>query len=55
MEGKGMNHIVKIEHIPDSQDMFIKIPEDILEKLDWKEGDKIDCLKDNNSWILKKI
>lgn len=33
----------------------IVIPPKIIEKLDWKEGDKLDCIVSGEKLIIKKL
>ena len=49
--------IVTLEEDPDNPDeLILPLPEEILKRLDWKEGDTLDW-KDNKdgTWSLKKI
>lgn len=39
----------------DGDDLIMPIPEQILQKLDWNEGDELEWIpQDNNTFIIKK-
>ena len=54
-ESKPGREILTVEEDPDSGDLFIALPQELLENVGWKEGDTIEWTQDNNgSWILSK-
>jgi len=36
-------------------DLFFQIPDDVLERLDWQEGDDIEFHEKDDGFILKKV
>lgn len=36
-------------------ELFFNIPDDVLERLDWAEGDDIKFIEKDNGFILKKV
>lgn len=41
---------------PESGDLILPFPEELLKSLNWKEGDELEWKHDekNNTWIIKK-
>lgn len=58
MAKKETNNILRYEVItqedPDTGDLFIPIPQPLLDKLGWKEGTQVDFVKGENGQILIK-
>jgi bifunctional DNA-binding transcriptional regulator/antitoxin component of YhaV-PrlF toxin-antitoxin module len=48
-----MNEL-KLQETQDG-DLFFAIPDDVLDRLDWTEGDDIKCIEKDNGFILKKV
>ena len=50
-------HTIEIKEFEDgSGDAYIEIPQQLLKKLDWKEGDDVKFIKkDNGSIDIKKV
>jgi hypothetical protein len=48
--------VLPVEMDGPSEECFIHLPDDLLEELDWKEGDMIEWIdNENESWTVKKI
>ena len=39
----------------DDGELFFNIPDDILERLDWEEGDEIKFVEQDGGFLLKKV
>ena len=51
-----MRYEVITQEDPETGDLLLPIPPQLLEELNWKEGDILDfSLDDQNRYILKKI
>lgn len=46
-------HTVEVKELPNG-DKFIEVPEKVLNKLGWKEGDDIGCVDTGEGYKLKK-
>lgn len=41
---------------PDTGDLILPIPQELLDKLGWKPGDNLEWVQDDKErWILKKV
>lgn len=41
---------------PDTGDLILPIPQELLDRMGWKPGDNLEWAQDDqNRWILKKI
>jgi len=50
-----MRRTLIVQEDPQTGDLFIELPDDVLEAAGLKEGDTIKWIKqDDESWILKK-
>ena len=50
-----MRRTLTVQEDPQNGDLFIELPDDVLEAAGLKEGDTIKWIKqDDESWILKK-
>lgn len=47
--------ILRVKYNKKLDRFFIKFPNSLLKKLKWKEGDKIEWKKDQNSYLLTKV
>ena len=48
-------YIVKIEKEPNSDELFLTFPDELIKSLDWREGDVIQWVSNNDgSWSLIK-
>jgi len=48
-------YIVKIEKDPNSDELFLTFPDELIKSLDWQEGDVIQWADNNDgSWSLLK-
>jgi len=45
---------IKSQFGPDGEDVMLKIPDDLLKEVEWKEGDYIEILPQDGSLVLKK-
>lgn len=45
---------LKLKETPDG-DLFFNIPDDILERLGWEEGDEIKFVEKGDNFLLKKV
>ena len=45
---------LKLQETEDGE-LFFTIPDDILDRLGWKEGDEIQFIEQNNGFLLKRI
>lgn len=51
-----MTHTLKVEHNELTDEYYIILPNELLTRMGWSEGDKIEWkIKNNNSFVLKKI
>jgi len=51
-----MRRTLTVQEDPQNGDLFIELPDDVLEAAGLKEGDTIKWIKqDDESWILKKV
>jgi formylmethanofuran dehydrogenase subunit D len=54
--GKSMKtYTSKVLEICENGDAIIELPDEMLEELKWKEGDKIDITEQNGNIFIKKI
>jgi bifunctional DNA-binding transcriptional regulator/antitoxin component of YhaV-PrlF toxin-antitoxin module len=49
-----MSYILEIQE-DNNGDLFIVFPEEIIEELNWKEGDVLDWKMKNNGFVLTKL
>ncbi len=48
-------YIVKVEKESESDELFLTFPDELIKSLDWKEGDAIQWVSNNDgSWSLIK-
>ena len=45
-------YITKVQQYKDTEDYYIEIPEEIINELNWQEGDEISWTVDNEQIIL---
>jgi len=45
---------LKLQETKDGE-LFFKIPDDVLERLGWEEGDEIKFIEKDDGFILKKV
>lgn len=51
-----ISKIIPVEYDPVTRDAFITIPEEIVEKLQWKEGDEVEWIvNDDGTLSLVKV
>lgn len=50
-----MNYTLKVEYNKNTDEYYIILPEDLLTKMNWKEGDKIKWTKKKDSFLLTKV
>lgn len=44
-----------VQEDPQTGDLFLELPEELLEEMGWKEGDTLSWTSgDNGSWLLRK-
>lgn len=44
-----------VQEDPQTGDLFLEFPEELLEEMGWKEGDTLSWTTgDNGSWLLRK-
>ena len=43
------------EDIPDSDDVLMKIPDEIITQMGWKVGDKLFTFVENDSIIIQRV
>lgn len=48
-------YITTIQQYADTEDYFIQIPQEIINQLNWQEGDQIDWQINNQEIIITKI
>lgn len=49
------NWTVTIEEDPETKDLILPLPQDLLDLQGWKEGDTLEWIDNNNgSWQLQK-
>ena len=46
---------VQVEEDPETGDLVLPLPEEMLSRLGWKIGDDLNWEKVNENWTLKKI
>lgn len=47
---------VTIESVPDSDDLILPLPQELLDLKGWKEGDELEWIdNENGTWTLKKV
>jgi|TARA_B110000977_G_C10952025_1_gene445046 hypothetical protein len=47
---------IEVKEDPCNGDLFLDLPADLLEKVDWKIGDTINWTEEpNGNWILEKV
>ena len=45
-----------VQEDPETGEAFIELPQRLLAKLGWKEGDDLQWVQDNNgNWTIKKV
>ena len=45
-----------VQEDPETGEAFIELPQRLLEKLGWKEGDDLQWIQDaNGNWTIKKV
>ena len=50
-----MTYSLKVEHNEVTDEYYIILPSELLEKVGWKEGDNIKWKKEKDSYILSKV
>lgn len=50
-----MKHTSHIEYDPETDDLMLSIPNEILDSLDWSIGDVLQWEYNDDSVVLKKI
>mgnify|MGYP003330460449 FL=1 len=59
MSKPGQDHVryeVIVQEDPNSDDLILPIPPQLLQQLGWKEGDDIDfSLTEDGKWIMRKV
>lgn len=45
---------LEIKEDPQTGDLYIDIPKDIMEKLEWKEGDTLEWSGNHSTWYVRK-
>ena len=44
-----------VQEDPQTGDLFLELPEELLEEMGWKEGDTLSWTSgDNGSWLIRK-
>ena len=47
---------VTLESVPDSDELVLPLPQDLLDLKGWREGDELEWLDNNDgTWTLKKL
>ena len=47
---------VEIQEDPDTGDLILPFPQDLLDGQGWKDGDTLEWVKgEDNSWIIQKV
>jgi hypothetical protein len=47
--------VLTVEEEPETTDLFLTLPEDLLKEVGWKTGDILEWVEqDDKSWILRK-
>ena len=50
-----MKFTTTVQQYDDTQDLFIEIPQEICQELNWQEGDEIDWKINDHSIIITKV
>lgn len=45
---------LEIKEDPQSGDLYIDLPKDMMEELDWKEGDTLEWSGNHHTWYVRK-
>lgn len=51
----AMSFQVTVQQYADTEDLFIEIPEEIIQQLGWEEGDELDWQIEGNCAIIRKV
>lgn len=52
----NVTYEVMTQEDPDTGDLILPIPQELLDKMGWKPGDNLEWVKDDKErWILKKV
>ncbi len=47
---------IYIQEDPDSGELFVELPDQLLKQLGWKEGDDLEWVEEQNgNWTIKKV
>ena len=45
---------MEVKEDPQTGDLYLDIPEEMLEELDWKEGDTLEWSGNHTTWYVRK-
>lgn len=46
--------VVRLEEDPETGDLILPFPDDMLDELGWQEGDTLEWLEEDNQFVLRK-
>jgi hypothetical protein len=54
-QGKEVNmKMMEVKEDPQTGDLYLDIPKEMLEELDWKEGDTLEWSGNHTTWYVRK-